>query len=617
MSGGGEQSLFFVSLPDPRKLCCVTLYLQSISDEGELRNRQIKSCRDLLFLYSDVIASPVLGSSGGVMTVMAITFFKRGIIQAYAQRHGLQLGAPQRVLPVSLQACLSYSLIARLAPRWNKAGQFLIAGKDFLSVSGKLNAVVLEMSVTENQLCISVQASAVRLPPATLEDFDLPPLVVRNFLTNGDAVVNTDVSNNWCYILPSMKKGQIVSISHRIPAECPFQSYPELRAHWSSMYGYVLPAVGDENMVYCGVYFKLVGKRLFTYPLCCVRTQPVQRFPRVDLQGALMPFISELRAKLEGVCGFPVRMTSKPCYHTSNLSRPTLQVQRAYPVNLTTKTSSRPVLTKLPSTCPQSGSHHGAGSMQHLPSQPERSQHSQTSKQGSVENTHRLESPLGCNTERGWLSSSTSPSIIPSSSVSCHSQTQAAVREPKLIPIFKNRTLPRHVNVTKILAEKRQTAAQRHSVPASAVKRALSPSSLSSSSSSTPLCSASDLPCLSVVPPWFSRPSLDRVSLSRLEEQNRDSAGRDDLQQPSSLAQTQALTQIPSSRGGEVFESKPKRSKSNVQDVDVEKYARNSQLAKVNSATLQAWLRSRGVVIRSKDRKEELVSKVMQCLNEP
>ncbi len=40
------------------------------------------------------------------------------------------------------------------------------------------------------------------------------------------------------------------------------------------------------------------------------------------------------------------------------------------------------------------------------------------------------------------------------------------------------------------------------------------------------------------------------------------------------------------------------------------------QLSTISSATLQAWLRSRGINVRSKDKKEELVSKVMRCLSE-
>ena len=57
-----------------------------------------------------------------------------------------------------------------------------------------------------------------------------------------------------------------------------------------------------------------------SYPLSCIRLQPVHCCPRVNLQGAIYPFISDLRDRLQSICGLPVCMTSKPCYHTSSLT---------------------------------------------------------------------------------------------------------------------------------------------------------------------------------------------------------------------------------------------------------------------------------------------------------
>ncbi|XP_053539816.1 uncharacterized protein C18orf63 isoform X4 [Ictalurus punctatus] len=399
MTGYSEECLFFIPAPDLKKLYSVFLSFLSFSsqaDEGELRNSQVKTCRELLHLHPDLIASPVLGSYGGIRVVLTITFFRRGIIQAYAQSHNLQISSPQRVLPSMLQTCLSYSFTARLAPNWNRAGQYLIPGKDFLSDSSKRIAVVMELNVNETELCVSVEASTIRLPPVTLRDFDVPAPVMERFLNNQETVLHTKAPNNWCYVLPSMKKGQVVSIGRTLPPECPFQTYADLQKHWNGMYGYCLPPQNEDEVLYCSVYFKPLGEKLFTYPLCCIRILPVQCFPRVNLQGALRAFISDVRSLMENVCGFPAQMASKPCYHTTNLSRPSLQVYE-----------------------------------------------------------------------------------------------------------------------------------------------------------------------------------------------------------------------------GEVFESHPKKAKVNIQEVDVVKYARSNQLGKITIATLQAWLKGQGITVRSKDKKEDLISKVMQCLSEP
>ncbi|XP_016347419.1 uncharacterized protein C18orf63 homolog isoform X1 [Sinocyclocheilus anshuiensis] len=587
-------SLFFLNLPDLRNLCCVNLFFPNNCDEGEMRNKQVKTCRELVLLHSDIVASPVLGHFGGITVIMTIRFYKSGITQAFAQKHGLQFNPPQRVFPVILQTCLSYSVTATLAPKWNKAGQYLVAGKDFLSDSGKLNAVVLELSITETQLCVSVEANTVRLPPAVIKDFDIPAPVVKNFLCTDDAVLHTVMPNNWCHILPSMKKGQIISISRRIPQESPFQSYMEFQKHWSNMYGYQLPSVSEEEVIYCSVYFKPIGDKLFTYPLCCIRTQPVQCFPRVDLQGVLGTFKSDLQARLESVCGLPVRMTCKPCYYTSELNRPDTQCFGPLPVNVTTENSSRAVLNQLPSSCPREAVQHRS------------SQCDSTGKQTEKKKRSSLDSSVD---QKGWTSSNlaTQSSSSPTNVHFTRIQSQSALPRPKLVPIFKNKSHTRHVNVTEMLAVKQQQGPEEQKL--TAVRRPLSSTCLSSSSKphcSTPPASSNQ----------FSRPPApERMTLPFSKSKEKTNSGVTGILPPLPLVQMQPqiMPEIPSNRG-DTFESKPKKLKQSVQHVEV--YATSNQLSKVNTGTLQAWLKSRGINVRSKDKKEELVSKVMKCLSE-
>lgn len=66
---------------------------------------------------------------------------------------------------------------------------------------------------------------------------------------------------------------------------------------------------------------------MFRYPLSCIRSQPIQFFPRVDLETVLKSFLSDLKSKLPHICGFPIKMTNKPCYYTQELVKPHLQVR--------------------------------------------------------------------------------------------------------------------------------------------------------------------------------------------------------------------------------------------------------------------------------------------------
>ncbi|KAG7524457.1 hypothetical protein JOB18_012154 [Solea senegalensis] len=293
MSGGVETSLFFLSLPDLKKLLSVSLSLQE--DEDEPRSRQLKICRDLVLLYSDVLVSPALDSFTDITVVMAIPFFQKGILQAFGQRHCLQVGCPQQVSPGVLQCFLSYSLITRLTPRWNKAGRYLISG--------------MELTTTDGHLCLNIETNTVRLPPTTLQDFDLPPSLLKRFWSDPDFVLDPSSTGGtvWCHVLPSMKKGQIITISRQLSGDGPFRTYRDLQNHWNRL--------------------------------------PVQRCPRVDLQGVLASFLSDIREQLKSVCGFPAHLTRKPRYCTTTLNSPASSQQQVLSGEQVNLTSTRHVLT--------------------------------------------------------------------------------------------------------------------------------------------------------------------------------------------------------------------------------------------------------------------------------
>ncbi|XP_076617782.1 uncharacterized protein C18orf63 homolog [Chaetodon auriga] len=708
MSAGVQQSMVFLGLPDLKKLVCVTLTLQE--EEEELRSKQIKTCRELILLYSDVLASPALDSFAEITVVMAVQFFQRGVLQLFGRRRSLQLGSPQCVFPGVLQCCLSFSLITRLSPSWNKAGLFLISGKDFLSERGRLSAASVELSTSQGQLCISIQANAVTLPPTTLQDFDLPPLVLSRFCSDPDSVLDLASTGGavWCHVLPSMKKGQIISISRRLPRDGPFRTYRDLQNHWNCLYGYRLPELAEEEVVYCSVYFRLVGERLFTYPLSCVRLQPVQRRPRADLQGALSSFLSDIRERLQSVCGFPARLTSKPCYHTAGLNT-AAQVLSGEQVDQTTSSSSiRPVLTQLPAPPPPP----------HRPTKPPASRSQppawappsqQDGAQGLLGNGCGFRSSLSqsqeCRGNRHWPSSSSSSRVsfsfsdslayrsppsssfsfsfssssssslplfqpassLLSSSVSSSSSVLSSlpplsqtpvIPAPKLVPVFKNKCPSRHLSVALLRLHKQKEqlsggGEERGRVTIPAVRKK-TPAAVSSSSASSVSAAALPPPTIpsfnrgpkprrSAAPQPAAHPKVKHVgSLSPAPESKAglilapkleikfksnlktsmdaiSAADASDEVQERTTKQPSAGPQTSSDSSGKdtsTSSRRPKKSRSAVRDVDVEKMARSSQLSRLNSGTLSAWLTGRGVLVSAKHTKEELMLKVMSCLAE-
>uniref|UniRef100_A0A8D2LZY8 DUF4708 domain-containing protein n=1 Tax=Zonotrichia albicollis TaxID=44394 RepID=A0A8D2LZY8_ZONAL len=463
MNSTRHQPLFFVSLPDFQKLCAATVTLSSQTPETETRSTQIKTCRQLLFLYQEILSAPVMGTLNQISVVMAIPFYESGICQAYVERHGATLEAPQTVTPALLQTCLAYTLTARLAPRWNKAGHLLVQ----------------DLNVSERQLCISVEPCSIRLPPPELEDFDISANTIKLFDSNENTVIQQhSILSNWCYVLPSMKMGQIINISHIIPPESPFLSYKDFQMHWKSLYGYILPEDLEETKTYLSVYFKPIGERFFTYPLSCIRSQPVQYFPRTDAEGVVNSFLSDMKSNFSQLCGFPVKMTSKALYATKELSRivksslfnlaaldvlqeikpkhTKLDGEMVCVVSLTEAPPRKPTLPGIPSRCSTENSHW----MERLIKEP-----------GAHSFPSSSESPGGVSI--GAPEKSMSNKQIPgvpelpaakSLGTPVNSAFESTLpKVSKIIPIFKGKLMQMNGRITNQTDRKKKESAERHS----------------------------------------------------------------------------------------------------------------------------------------------------------
>nr|XP_040025826.1 uncharacterized protein LOC120814824 isoform X2 [Gasterosteus aculeatus aculeatus] len=635
MSGGVQASVFFLGLPALKNLCCVSLSLQE--EDEDLRSRQMKTCRELVLLYSDVLASPALDSFFDVVVVVAIPFYQRGILQVFGQRRSLRLGCPQVVSPHVLQCCLSYSLITRLAPGWNKAGLYLIAG--------------LELTTSEGQLCISVEANVVRLPPIRLEDFDFAPMVLRRFCSDPDSVLDTGGAV-WCHVLPSMKRGQIINISRQLPRDGPFRTYRDLQDHWNHLYGYRLPDLAEEEVVYCSVYFRLVGERLFTYPLSCVRLQPVQRCPRAGPQAAPCHFLSVLRDGLRSVCGFPAPLSGKPRYRTVGLSPAAApQVPGGEQINLSATSSSiRPVLSQLPPPpppLPLRAVKPGFGS------QPLTWQDGAQRLLGN-----RLMQSQECRGEPPSSSSSSSSSVPP--------PLPPVMSSTQLVPIFRNKCPSRLVNVALLRLQKqreqligRGEERGRVTLPAFRTTTATSSSLVSPPAAAClPPPAVSGAACFnrpheppppglrrigSLSPASRPRPGFllaPKAEIPRPRSRStatppsdisnrRPSAAppsdfcfkrpstappSDVVKHPLAAPPSDASIKESSSSIRRRVESKQKNPRSETRDV--EQMARSNQLSRLSCVSLLLWLKGRGVTVKPKDKKGELMLKVMSCLAE-
>ncbi|XP_072298141.1 uncharacterized protein [Eucyclogobius newberryi] len=583
------------------------------SKEQEQVTNTSKQSRKLVLLFSDVLAAPALDSFTEITAVMTVQFFQSGVLQGFIHRHCLQMKSPEQVYPGTLQVCVSFSLICRLTPNWNKVGLYLVKGRDFLTDRGRLTAVSLELSTTDGKISMSLFPNTIRLNHTALEDLGVSPLVLRRFCSDPDSVLDPHHTGGpvWCHVLPSMKKGQIVSVARKLPKDGPFKSYEELRRHWNRLYGYVLPDQEEDQVVYCSVYFKPVGQTLFTYPLCCVRLSPVQCCPRVDLEGALSSFMTDVREKLPSICGFPTKISTKSSFTTTTFNPASNKISA--PLNLTTFSSSRPVLSHLPrsmklflgsqpASCPPLFSSSGSFFSQPSSLNPSPSFSDLFKPASSLNNLFTVceSNPL----------TPPPPPALPES-------------RPKFVPVFRGAPPSRLVNLALLKTKKR--AAEQHALATPRQNPARPPTCLTTFSSQK----------VKRIPTFSPKSEIQAPPPVSARAKDPEQSKRSKAVVKFNLEEAETTAPKPSGRSKKAHEELKMKSVLKVvteekttqnlkgeakaraaREVDVEKMARNNQLSRVSSVKMLQWLRARGLNVQHKLPKDLLMLKVMGCLAE-
>nr|XP_054748659.1 uncharacterized protein C18orf63-like isoform X2 [Lytechinus pictus] len=216
----GGSSIFFAKVPDFSLLCSVVCRLENCNvtspgslqgihisrdtnEVGQSNSKPTLKCRELIFTESNVLASPSLQDEGCIYVIITSEFWQSGKLQERCQKMNLQVGNPIRVIPAVFQACFTYTIKAKLAPLWNKVGEYYIQGRDFITSTGILGAINLETNVTDDEICFAVKPLTVKMPHCTLQDFGVCPSIINHFLTDINYMISEyGVDDKWCYVLP-------------------------------------------------------------------------------------------------------------------------------------------------------------------------------------------------------------------------------------------------------------------------------------------------------------------------------------------------------------------------------------------------------------------------------
>ncbi|KOC69218.1 Uncharacterized protein C18orf63 [Habropoda laboriosa] len=301
-----EQIVVYASFPQMSELCCVIcetdfIEVHDSSSKSNFHWQTIK-CRLLIHLIPDVIAMPVSGTERFIFVVANKRYFETGKLERILRNFKLVYRGLRSITNELYKICLMYTIQTKIAPLWNKVGDYFVQGKEFYNFIEGIRSVKLDILIYGNDICLQFCAIKVKIPYIKLEDY-LPPSVISQFLADPKGYINLSCYKfPFIHVLPSTKKGKLLSVSKEIPAKSVFKNYDQLRRHWKNMYGYSLPK-HENHTLYYEIKFLIPRSKIFTYPNLCVASGPLDIIPSGDKEHTITYFLSDLLLKLPTICG--------------------------------------------------------------------------------------------------------------------------------------------------------------------------------------------------------------------------------------------------------------------------------------------------------------------------
>ncbi|XP_076297989.1 uncharacterized protein C18orf63-like [Lasioglossum baleicum] len=307
-----QDTIVYASLPQMNELCCTICKLDFIEvHESSAKSNfhwKIMKCRLLIYLASDIIASPISGTQNYIFVITRKAFSESGKLEQLLRYLKLVYQGQRPITKEIYKQCLFYTIQTKIAPVWNKVGQYFLQGKEFLtSVERIIKALKVDILVQERDVCLVLRAECVNMPYVKLEDF-LPSFVISQFLADPKGRIDlSGYDSPFVYVLPSTKRGKLIAVSKEIP-ECAFKDYDHMRRHWKNMYGYSLPK--DKNgILFFEIKFPVPRSCGYIYPDICVMSGPLDIIPNREKECTVARFIGDTFAKSPTICGTEFKLS--------------------------------------------------------------------------------------------------------------------------------------------------------------------------------------------------------------------------------------------------------------------------------------------------------------------
>ncbi|XP_075734042.1 uncharacterized protein C18orf63-like [Rhipicephalus microplus] len=221
----------------------------------------------------------------------------------------LRVCSRQRALPQDFQTCMTYTIVALLAPTCNKVGRYLCQGRDFLVADDVIPAINWQILATKTKTELTLCAVGIRLRHMTLVD------LLRTSQISQDTLVRlleneVAIAPMECFVLPSMDIATAIAVSFKLFPDCRFRRFKRLKRFWKKTYGYRLPDQTEEMMIYVKVQFRTRRDHYYVYPILCVRSREAQSLARINPYPIIGFFLQYVKLRMGQLCGEPFSMVS-------------------------------------------------------------------------------------------------------------------------------------------------------------------------------------------------------------------------------------------------------------------------------------------------------------------
>ncbi|XP_075212303.1 uncharacterized protein C18orf63-like isoform X2 [Lycorma delicatula] len=260
-------------------------------------------CRRLIFTIPELIATPELGGLHNIYIIVSKEFYSLNKLQPVLKKNGLHFARPTYVVKNTYEACLRYTITARIAPSWNVVENYFVQGRDFIVANDPLNAVRLDVIVLGDQLQLVMWPARVCLSPVVFNAFHL----TESQEDPENQVLDIEAYNIKVFVLPSMKPAMATYLQTKLPENSPFKTYKDIRRYWKNIYGFRLPENGEQEqkIIYVTIKFNKLQPGL-TYPIVCLRSCPLITIKPRNESDILMGLLLDLTVKMPNICGFPL-----------------------------------------------------------------------------------------------------------------------------------------------------------------------------------------------------------------------------------------------------------------------------------------------------------------------